>query len=401
MGHRVGYEGGNVQVLGTLSSNEQQGGGASGAMRVVHSRSARRSKGQGKGACENSPDRQRRGRSSGRRGCPTGPARSGKRRVNQNSANRRTHRQCGVHSTAVDQLSLMLAASQLGAPPPPPPLFSGDFVLTGDVIFNEDDDDDDAGCEEDHYTARAREAAASPQHDVEEPDPEQDAIAAALAQTYDTTNTMLEEHATRHQECILQRWRAQQQHYNTQNNDPQQHHSSHTNEPSQDISAPHKLELIDEIEDTDEDIVDQLTPTGSRSTGKSGSQSPVADAPDSPADDPPVDGKSWGAPTSAKDAVAAEQVAQAEELKEQGHALMAAGDYINAGGIFGIARTLNPDDAELPELEATADRMAESAVESVHRPATKRCSQYSRMYDAWLSSGRPEMRSSAVSMAVC
>ncbi len=390
---RVVY-GRGAEVLGTLSNNEQQDGAS---MRAVHNRSARRSKGQGKGACEQGPDRRRRGRSS-RHGCPNGPARSGKRRVNQNSSNRRTHRQCGVHATAVDQLSLMLAASQLGASSLP--LFGGNFVLTGDVIFDEHEDDD-AGCEEDHYTARARGAAASPQQQLEEPDPEEDAIAAALAHTYDATNTILEEHATQHQECILQRWRAQQQHYNTQKNDPQQQHISHSNEPGQDISAPHKLELIDEIEDTDEDIVDQLTPAGSRAAGKSGSQSPVADAPDSPADGPTGDDKSWGAPTSAKDAAAAEQVAQAEELKEQGHALMAAGDYINAGGIFGIARTLNPDDAELRELESTADRMAESAIERVHRPATKRCSQYSRMYDAWLSSGRPEMSSSAVSMAIC
>lgn len=385
---RVGH-GRSAEVLSSLSNNEHAGS------RVNYRRRKKPSK--PKGACEHGSAR-RSGRNSGRH-CPNGPTRSGKRRPNHNAAaNRRTHRQCGVHATAVDQLSLMLAASQLGdLPACPPPTFGGDFVLTGDVIF--DEEDDDAGCVVDHYTERASGATTSPQRGVEDADPEQDAIAAVLAQTYDTTNRILEEHATRHQDCILRRWRAQQ-HYDT-HTDEAQRHDSHTHEPGQDSSAPQKLELIDEIEDTG-NAVDQVTPkSGSRSTGESGYQSPVADAPDSPADEHnPSDDTMWDVQNSAKDAVAAEQVAQAADLKEQGHALMAAGDYINAGGTFGIARRLNPADAELRELEATADRMAESAVERVHWPATKRCSQYSRMYDAWLSSERPEI-ASPVSMAVC
>lgn len=371
-GKRVVYEP-RAEVLGTLSNNDTQ------PRRANRKRSS--AKGQKpKGACEGAAGR-RRGRSGS---CPHGPTRSGKRRTqSQNGANRRSSRHCAaVHATAVDQLSLMLAASQLGGVPyaqHPPPLFSGSFILTGDVILEEDD----ADAEVDHYAERAQGCVQG----VQEPDPEEEAIAAALAQTYETTDTMLKEHATRHQECIVQRWRAQQ------------NHSTHTTVNDSVQNNARKPELIDDIEDT-EHTFDQLSPTGSRSTDESGSQSPVTDAPDSPADErySRSNGSNLcGATDSAENA---EQIAQAEELKEQGHALMAVGDFINAGGIFGIARKLNPADTELRELEVTADRMAERAVEVVHRPTTKRCSQYSRIYDAWLSSGRPEM-DSPVSMAVC
>lgn len=356
-------------VLSPLSNNRQ-----------ADTRSANRRR---RNKANQNRDRDTQGQRHGRRAGSgvNGPAHTGKRRANQNG-NR--YRQCGVHATSVEQLSLMLplSLSLSVAPAAAPPSFQG-FVLTGDAIY--DDDDDDEGCEVDEYTERIRGQQDGQRMTAEIPGQEEELLQAMLSQTYETTDSILEEHATRHRECILQRWRAQQQHTaqtHTQADIPQveQQHNAQTHTQA---DTP-QLELIDEIDDT-EDAVDQLSPTTGSRSNQSGSQSPVADAPDSPADEQS----------------AIDNTLLAEELKEQGHALMAAGDYLNAGGTFGIARRLNPADAELRELEATADRMAESAaVELLQRPATKRCSQYSRMYDAWLSSGRPEMDSS-VSMAVC
>ena len=347
---RVVYQPGAGAVLSSLSSN-----------READTRSVNRRR---RNKAKQNRDRETQGQRHGRRAGSgvNGPAYNSKRRANQNG-NR--YRQCGVHATSVEQLSLMLPLSLAlsVAPAAAGPSFR-DFVLTGDTIYDFEEDD----CEVDEYTERIRGQQYGQRTTGEMPAEEEERLQAMLSQTYETTDGILEEHATQHRECILQRWRAQQQH-NTQ---------THTQ-----ADTP-QLELIDEIDDT-EDTVDHLSPaTGSRSN-QSGSQSPVADAPDSPADEQSaIDNKLL-----------------AEELKEQGHAFMAAGDYLNAGGTFGIARRLNPADAELRELEATADRMAESAaVELLQRPATKCCSQYSQMYDAWLSSGRSEMDSS-VSMAVC
>eukprot|EP01046_Picozoa_sp_COSAG06_P017791 COSAG06_NODE_1219_length_10212_cov_51.453080_12_plen_455_part_00 len=388
--------------LSTLSSNSDATGSRASANRSRRKGRPATKQAAAKGSCNPSPRHAARGRA--RAGCPNGPARSGKRRANPHGANRRTHGQsCGsVHPTAVDQLSLMLAASQLGSavvPPVDAPMFNESFVLMGGVIAADDDDDDDECCGEmDPYTARVRGCGTQPAE--EEPDAEDAAIQAALAHNFDTTNTLLDEHATRHQECIVLRWQAQQQQYSTHNTQTNTHSSS------QDNSSPRKLVLIDEAAESADEHQEHH---------QSGTQSPVADVPDSPMDEN-TSTLSDEASVDPKPAVAAapdpeaEHMAQAAELKEQGKALMAAGDYINAGGTFGIARGLNPNDAELRELEDNADRMAEAAAEAaarsvrhhVHRPApTKSCgSQYARMYEAWLSSGRPEMRG-PVAMAVC
>lgn len=287
----------------------------------------------------------------------------------------------------VEQLSLLLAASQLGGAAPVHAGLSSHFTLTALTAEEEDSDDECCG-EMDSYTAAARgivpSTNASTSH--EEGVAEDMMLAAALAQNFQATDTLLNEHAAQHQTMIVERWRAQQQLAQQQKQQERQQQEQlspgRTTHNTTTCTAPIKLVFKDgagEDEELDAPPRDSF--------------SPVSVAPDSPGESQPM--------PSSREVIldpAAERKVQAAELKEQGQALMAAGDYLNGAACFGIAKGLDPGDEELPGLEEQADSQAASAARAA-APSTC-ASEYARMYEAWLSLGTSEIHDTG-QMAVC
>ena len=285
------------------------------------------------------------------------------------------------NAPTVEQLSMLLAASQLGnTAQAVPTALSPRFTLRALTAEEEDSDDECCG-EMDPYTAAARGTVPATTTQEGE-DAEEMMLAAALAQSYQATDTLLDEHAAQHQTMIVERWRAQQQLTQQQKQKEQQQQLSLQHTARNTTAAPIKLVLMDGAEEVAVEVAHR------------DSLSPVSVAPDSPGESQPKPSRAE-LPPSHREVIPEERKVQAAELKEQGQALMAAGDYMNAGGTFGIAKGLDPTDEELPALEASADAQAASAA----TPSTC-ASEYALMYQAWLSSGTAENLETA-QMAVC